>query len=48
MATTSLEVVRDRECGFEGRVMVVCVAEGLVRSWKWRVESQEEEMRSAG
>lgn len=48
MATTSLEEVREREWGFAGSVIVVCVAEGLERSWKWRVESQEDEMRSAG
>ena len=47
MATTSLEEVREREWGFAGRVMVLCVAEGLLRSWKWRVESQEEDIRRA-
>lgn len=48
MATTSLVAVREREWGFAGRVTVLCVEFGLLRSWKWRVESQEEDMRSAG
>lgn len=47
MATTSFEAVMERECGFAGRVIVVGSLEGLLRSWKWSVESHDAETRSA-
>jgi hypothetical protein len=47
MATTSLEAVMESECGFAGRMIVIVSLEGLLRSWKWRVESHDAETRSA-
>ena len=47
MATTSLEAVIERECGFAGRVIVVGSFSGFLRSWKWRVESHDAEMSNA-
>jgi len=48
MATTSLEALMERECGFAGREIVVGSWSGLERSWKWRVESQDAETSNAG
>jgi hypothetical protein len=47
MATTSLEAVIERECGFAGRVIIVGPLDRSLRSWKWRVESHDAEMSSA-
>ena len=43
IATTSLEVVAEREKGLLGSLMVVTEPEGRV--WTWRVESQEADIR---
>lgn len=47
MATTNLEAVIERECGLAGRGMVMGSFSGLLRSWKWRVESQDADTSNA-
>lgn len=37
MATTILVAVRERECGLDGRGIVVGGCEGPARLWIWRV-----------
>jgi hypothetical protein len=48
MATTSLEAVIEREWGFAGSLMVAGSFSGVLRSWKWRVESHDAETSNAG
>ena len=47
MATTSLDVVSEREKGLEGSLIVLGVGSGvdLGDGWTWRVESHEAETR---
>jgi len=47
IATTSFEAVRAMENGLAGSGMVVGSFAGSERWWKWRVLSQEEDMRRA-
>ena len=48
MATTSLELVIDREWGFCGSVILTTFFSGLLRSWKWTVQSHDADISSAG
>lgn len=48
MATTNLEAVMERECGLAGSLRVAGSFSGLLRSWKWRVESHDAETSNAG
>jgi len=47
MATTSLDAVIDNECGFAGSLIVAGSLSGLLRSWKWSVESHDAETSNA-
>lgn len=48
MATTSLELVKEREWGFCGRVILMTSLSGLLRSWKWSVQSHDADTNNAG
>lgn len=47
MATTTLEGLAARACGFPGSEMVIGVEVGALVLWTWRVWSQEAEMSMA-
>ena len=47
MATTSLELVIDREWGFCGSVILTTCFSGLLRSWKWSVQSHDADISNA-
>lgn len=44
IATTSFVADAEREKGFEGR-LIAEKSPGLLRSWRWSVESHDAEMR---